>query len=426
MKSRPQRASLSYLCLIVLAACSKSAPPPPPPQVAVMTAHMQSVPLERQFVGRLSAYYSANVTARVSGVLLRRKYTEGAPVRTGQVLFEIDPVFYRAQLNNDLALLAEDQATYVNDRITAMRNRKLLPVGSVSQQTVDNSDAAERSAAAKVKADEATVETARVSLNYTHVTSPISGIAGQQQVTAGAVVGSSTSDTGGSGTLLTTVQQIDPMYVNFTISSADLATLQQSQTRGSVDLTQQNQTSVQIGLPNRTAYGTAGTLDFSDITVNAATGSINMRALVANPQRRLLPGMYVTLTVNFGQQNNVYLIPQQAVQRDTVGGYVMVVNGDGKVGRKDVEANNSLGNNWVVTRGLTDGDQIIVTGVQMVREGAPATTVAWQPPAPASGAAADSAASMAPAAAAPPAASASGPAAAPASTASSASAGAAQ
>ncbi|MGA7782098.1 MAG: efflux RND transporter periplasmic adaptor subunit [Paraburkholderia sp.] len=425
MKPRPQRASLSYLCLIVLAACSKPAPTPPPPQVSVMTAHMQSVALERQFVGRLSAYYSANVTARVSGVLLRRNYTEGAPVRTGQVLFEIDPVFYRAQVNNDLAVLAEDQATYVNDHITAARNRKLLPVGSISQQTVDNSDAAERSAAAKVKADEAAVETAKVSLNYTRVTSPISGIAGQQQVTAGAVVGSSTSDSGGSGTLLTTVQQIDPMYVNFTISSSDLATLQQSQTRGSIDLTQQNQTTVQIGLPNRTSYGTAGTLDFSDITVNAATGSINMRALVANPQRHLLPGMFVTLTVNFGQQNNVYLVPQQALQRDTVGGYVMVVNADGKVGRKDVEANNSLGNNWVVTRGLTDGDQIIVTGVQMVKEGAPAKTVAWQPPA-SSAAAADSAASGAPAAAAPPAASASGPAAAPASTASSASAGMAQ
>lgn len=424
MKPRPQRASLSYLCLIVLAACSKPAPTPPPPQVSVMTAHMQSAPLERQFVGRLSAYYSANVTARVSGVLLRRNYTEGAPVRTGQVLFEIDPVFYRAQVNNDLAVLAEDQATYVNDHITAARNRKLLPVGSVSQQTVDNSDAAERSAAAKVKADEAAVETAKVSLNYTRVTSPISGIAGQQQVTAGAVVGTSTSDSGGSGTLLTTVQQIDPMYVNFTISSADLATLQQSQTRGSVDLTQQNQTTVQIGLPNHTSYGTAGTLDFSDISVNAATGSINMRALVANPQRHLLPGMYVTLTVNFGQENNVYLIPQQAVQRDTVGGYVMVVNADGKVARKDVEANNSLGNNWIVTHGLADGDQVIVIGVQMVREGAPAKTVAWQPPAAASGAASatapDSAASMAPAA------SASGPAAAPASTASSASAGAAQ
>jgi membrane fusion protein (multidrug efflux system) len=381
MKSRSQRSALSYLCLIVLAACSKSTPPPPPTQVAVVKAQSQSVPLERQFVGRLSPYYSANVTARVSGVLLRRNYTEGSQVRAGQLLFEIDPVFYRAQLNNDLALLAEDQATYVNDHITAVRNRKLLPVGSVSQQTVDNSDAAERSAAAKVKADEATVETARVSLNYTRVTAPIGGIAGQQQVTAGAVVGNSTSDTGGSGTLLTTVQQINPMYVNFTISSADLATLQDSQSAGSVDLSQQSHTTVRIALPNRASYGTAGTLDFSDVTVNAATGSVNLRALVANPQRRLLPGMYVTLTVNFGQQNNVFLIPQQAVQRDTVGAFVFVVNANNKVGRKDVVATDSLGNNWVVTQGLADGDQIIVTGVQMVREGAPVKVVAWQAPA---------------------------------------------
>jgi len=398
MKSRPQRASLSYLCLIVLAACSKPAPPPPPPQVAVVKAHMQSVPLERQFVGRLSPYYMANVTARVSGVLLRRNYTEGSQVRAGQLLFEIDPVFYRAQLNNDLALLAEDQATYVNDHITAVRNRKLLPVGSVSQQTVDNSDAAERSAAAKVKADEAVVASARVSLDYTRVTAPIGGIAGQQQVTAGAVVGNSTSDTGGSSTLLTTVQQIDPMYVNFTISSADLATLQDNQSAGSVDLSQQNHTTVQLALPNRASYGTAGTLDFSDVTVNAATGSVNLRALVANPQRRLLPGMYVTLTVNFGQQNNVFLIPQQGVQRDTVGAYVFVVDANNKVGRKDVVATDSLGNDWIVTRGLADGDQIIVNGVQMVREGAPVKTVVWQPPAAASGAAAASAASPAPAA----------------------------
>jgi membrane fusion protein, multidrug efflux system len=423
MKSRTQRASLPYLCLIlclsVLAACSKSAPPPPPPQVAVVKAQSQSVPLERQFVGRLSPYYSANVTARVSGVLLRRTYTEGSLVRAGQLLFEIDPVFYRAQLNTDLALLAEDQATYVNNHITALRNRKLLPVGSVSQQTVDNSDAAERSAAAKVKADEATVASARVSLNYTRVTAPISGIAGQQQVTAGAVVGSSTSDTGGSGTLLTTVQQLDPMYVNFTISSADLVTLQQSQTNGSVDLQKQNQTTVQIALPNRASYGTPGTLDFSDVTVNAATGAINLRALVANPQRRLLPGMYVTLTVNFGQQNNVFLIPQQGVQRDTVGAYVLMVGADGKAARKDVEATYSYGNNWVVTRGLADGDQIIVSGVQMAREGAPVKTVAWQPPAAASGASA--APSMAPAAPAMPVSS--GPAAASVSAASPASAG---
>jgi membrane fusion protein (multidrug efflux system) len=407
MKSRTQRASLSYLCLIMLAACSKSAPPPPPPQVTVIKVHSQSAPLERQFAGRLSAFYSANVTARVSGVLLRRTYTEGSQVRTGQLLFEIDPAFYRAQLDNDLALLAQDQATYINDRITAARNRKLLPVGSVSQQTVDNSDAAERSAAAKVKADQAAVESAKIALNYTRVTSPISGIAGQQQATAGAVVGTSTSDTGNNGTLLTTVQQIDRMYVNFTISSSDLATLQEAQSNGSVELQQQKQTQVRIGLPNHTQYGTAGTLDFSDVSVNAATGAINMRALVVNSQRRLLPGMYVTLIVDFGRQNNVFLVPQQALQRDTVGAYVFVVGADGKVARKDVEAHDSQGNDWIVTHGLADGDEIIVTGVQMAKEGAPVKTSAWQPPAAASEAAADSAA----AAASAPAASAAAPAA---------------
>lgn len=384
MKSRLERVSLLCLCLIVLAACSKKAPPPPPPQVSTVKVQAQSVPLERRFVGRLSPYYSANVTARVSGVLLKRNYAEGSQVRAGQLLFEIDPTFYRAQLDNDLAILAQDRATYINDHITAERNRKLLPVGSISQQTVDNSDAAERSAAAKVKADEATVQSARISLDYTRVTAPISGIAGQQQVTAGAVVGSSTTDSGGNGTLLTTIQQIDPLYVNFTISSADLATLQQSQTGGTVDLSQQNQVSVRIALPNGAAYGSAGTLDFSDVTVNASTGAVNLRALVANPQRRLLPGMFVSLTVDFGRQNDVFLVPQQALLRDTTGGYMLLVGGDGKVARRDVETVNSLGNNWIVTHGLKDGDEVIVTGVQFAHEGAPVKTVAWQPPAAAS------------------------------------------
>ncbi|BEU26336.1 efflux RND transporter periplasmic adaptor subunit [Paraburkholderia sp. 22B1P] len=400
MKSRLERVSLLCLCVIVLAACSKKAPPPPPPQVSTVKVQAQSVPLERRFVGRLSPYYSANVTARVSGVLLKRNYAEGSQVRAGQLLFEIDPTFYRAQLDNDLAILAQDRATYINDHITAERNRKLLPVGSISQQTVDNSDAAERSAAAKVKADEATVQSARISLDYTRVTAPIGGIAGQQQVTAGAVVGSSTTDSGGNGTLLTTIQQIDPMYVNFTISSADLATLQQSQTGGTVDLSQQNQVSVRIALPNGAPYGSAGTLDFSDVTVNASTGAVNLRALVANPQRRLLPGMFVSLTVDFGRQNNVFLVPQQALLRDTTGGYMLLVGGDGKVARRDVETTNSLGNNWIVTHGLSDGDEVIVTGVQFAHEGAPVKAVAWQPPAAASPASSGAGASSAAAASA--------------------------
>jgi membrane fusion protein (multidrug efflux system) len=335
----------------------------------------------------------------VSGLLQKRVYTEGKDVREGQLLFQIDPTFYKTQLDSDLALLAQDQATYVNDHVTAERNRKLLPVGSVSQQTVDNSDAAERSAAAKVKSDQAVVESARVNLDYTRVTSPISGIAGQQLVTAGAVVGSSVTDTGAGGTLLTTVQQIDPSYVNFTISAADLITMRQAQTTGSVALAKLDKTTVQIGLPDGSQYSRQGTLDFSDISVNATTGAVNLRALVANPQHVLLPGMYVTLTVNLGQQNNVILVPQQALLRDTVGSYVYVVGQDGKVARKDIVTTFNYANSWIVTGGLADDDRVMVSGLQSVHGGEAVNASAWQAPA---------AASAVPAASAPGAASAAG------------------
>ncbi|WP_144153176.1 efflux RND transporter periplasmic adaptor subunit [Paraburkholderia sp. BCC1885] len=399
MKPPPLRMPLLCLGLIALAAlaaCEKTKPSAPPaPKVGFVKVQTQNVPLTRQLVGRLSPYYSANVTARVSGVLLRRVYTEGSQVQQGQLLFQIDPTFYKTQLDNDLALMAQDQATYINDKVTAQRNRTLLPVGSVSQQTVDNSDAAERSALAKVKADEATVESAKVNLAYTRVTSPITGIAGQQLVTQGAVVGSSTSDAGSSGTLLTTVQTIDPVYVNFTISAAELVTLRQAQTSGSVALSQQNHTSVQISLPNGSQYSSVGTLDFSDVAVNATTGAVNLRAVVANREHVLLPGMYVTLTANFGQQNNVILVPQQALQRDTIGAYLLTVGPDNKAVRKDVVADDSDGNNWIITKGLNDGDQVIVSGLQSAREGQPVDPSAWQPPAAASAAAAASAPAVA-------------------------------
>ncbi|CAB3789010.1 Toluene efflux pump periplasmic linker protein TtgA [Paraburkholderia ultramafica] len=343
-----------------------------------MEAEPSNVPLTRSFVGRLSAYYSANVTARVSGVLVKRLYTEGSEVKAGQTLFEIDPAYYQTVLNTDLATLAQDQATYVNDRVTADRYHKLLPIGSVSQQTVDDADAAQRSAAAKVKADEAAVEGARVNLGYTKVTSPITGIAGQQQVTAGAVVGNGTTDAGSGGTLLATVEQIGPLYVNFTISAADLITLKQAQSKGDVALAAQNKTTVQVILPNGTPYDQQGTLDFTDVSVNATTGAVSLRAQIPNPQHQLLPGMYVSLDVDLGQRNDVYLVPQQAIQRDTVGSYAMVVGADGKVVRKDVDTNDSHGSDWIVTGGLAAGDRVIVTGVQSVREGMLAKATPWR------------------------------------------------
>jgi membrane fusion protein, multidrug efflux system len=374
------RSSIVSISLVALFGCGKSDPPPAPPvpHVGVMDAEPSNVPLTRNFVGRLSAYYSANVTARISGVLMKRLYTEGSEVKAGQTLFEIDPTYYKTVLDTDVATLAHDQATYVNARVTADRYHKLLPIGSVSQQTVDDGDAAERSAAAKVKADEAAVEGARVNLGYTKVTSPITGTAGQQQVTAGAVVGNGTNDAGSGGTLLATVEQIDPLYVNFTISAADLITLKQAQTKGDVALAAQNKTTVQVILPNGTPYDHLGTLDFTDVSVNSTTGAVSLRAQIPNPQRQLLPGMYVSLDVDLGQRNDVYLVPQQAIQRDTVGSYAMVVGADGKVVRKDVDANDSYRNDWIVTGGLAAGDRVIVAGVQSVREGMLANATPWR------------------------------------------------
>lgn len=379
MRLSPLRASLLCICLALLGGChGKPPPPPPPPKVGVVTAVVQNVPLHKDMVGRLSSYLSANVTARVSGVLVKRNYKEGSEVRQGQVLFEIDPAFYRAQLNLALGTLASDRATYIDDRIIAERYHKLLPSGFVSQQNVDDADAAERSYAGKVTADQAAVDAARVNLGYTKVTSPISGVSGQQQATVGAVVGSSTADTGSSGTLLTTVDQIDTLYVNFTISAADLVTLRQAQSQGGVALSRQNKTTAQILLPNGGPYDQLAVLDFSDVAVNATTGAVNLRALAPNPQHALLPGMYVTLVVDFGQQNNVVLIPQQALLRDTVGAYVLTVDHTGKVVRKDVSSTDSLGHDAIVTSGLTTGDQVIVTSLQSVQAGGKATAIPWR------------------------------------------------
>jgi membrane fusion protein, multidrug efflux system len=382
MKSPFLRTSFLSIGVATLFGCGKSDPPPapPPPQVGMVQAEPGNVPLTRHFVGRLSAYYSANVTARVSGVLVKRLYAEGSRVSAGQVLFEIDPAWYQTVLNNDTATLAQDQATYTNDHVTAERYHKLLQVGSVSQQTVDDADAAERSAAAKVQADKAAVDGARVNLNYTKVTSPISGIAGQQQVTAGAVVGNGTTDAGAGGTLLTTVEQIDPVYVNFTISAADLVALREEEGNGSVALAAQDKTTVHVVLPGGKSYDRPGTLDFSDVVVNATTGAVNLRAKIPNPKHELLPGMYVSLNVDLGQRNGVFAIPQQAIQRDTAGSYAMVIGQDGKAVRKAVEANDSYQNDWIVTSGLSAGDRVIVSGVQAVHEGTLVSATPWVAP----------------------------------------------
>ena len=366
--------ALACAITVAVAACGKQEmPAPPTPEVGVIQLQAQTVPLQRDMVGRLSAYRSADVRARVAGVLQKRLYTEGADVKAGQPLFQIDPAPLRAVLSQAQGELAAAQATYANAKITAERNRSLIQQQYVSQADLDNAEAAERSAAAAVQQAKAAVETARINLGYASVTAPISGRAGNQQVTEGALVGS------GDVTLLTTVDQIDPLYVNFSMNNSELAQLKASQSKGALELSGNGQSTIEVKLGDGSIYPHNGTLDFSSATVDASTGSVTLRATLPNPEHTLMPGAFVNFQANLGQRNGAYLVPQTALLRDSVGPYLLVVGKDGKVIRRDVTTDGQLHDKWVVSAGLEAGDQIIVEGVQKAKEGSPAKAVPYQP-----------------------------------------------
>ena len=369
---RLHRPLLLACSLLALTACGgkEQAGAPPPPEVGVIEAKPQTVPLTRDLVGRLSPYRSADVRARVAGVLQRRVYQEGSDVREGQVLFEIDPAPLQARLGMARGQLAQAEASYANARSSAERARQLAPQKFVSQNDLDNAISAERTAAAAVESARAAVRTAEIDLGYAKVTAPISGRAGKQQVTEGALVGE------GQATLLTTVDQLDPLYANFSINSNELAQLRGA---ANVSLAGTGNTPVQVVLGNGEVHPEAGTLDFSDTSVDPATGAVTMRAVVPNPGLTLFPGSFVTLKAKLGELRDVYLVPQEAVLRDANGPYVRVIGGDGNVQRKNVTTGGVHDGQWIVSSGLAAGDKVIVSGVQKVMEGAPATATPWQP-----------------------------------------------
>ncbi len=354
--------------LAALSACKGEQAPatPPPPEVGVFTAAVADLPLQRELSGRLSPYRSADVRARVPGVVQKRVYTEGAEVREGDVLFVIDPAQLQAALGTAQASLAQAQANFANAKTAADRARQLAPTQFISQSDIDNALAAERSAAAAVQAGRAAVDAARINLGYATVRAPISGIAGKQQVTEGALVGQ------GTATLLTTVDQVDPLYVNFSISVSELERIR------SAVATRDGEAEVVVRLPDGREHPQRGVLDFTSDVVDPATGAVSLRARIPNPDKRLLPGTYVTLVATLGTQPGVFAIPQAAVLRDANGPYVLVVGSDGKVARKNVQAASASGGNWIVTEGIAAGDQVIVAGVQKVRPDAPAKAVPWQ------------------------------------------------
>lgn len=350
----------------LLVACDKKGGPPPQQsvEVTVVTAKAQAVPLTRELVGRLSATRSADVRARVAGVLQKRLYKEGSTVTAGQAMFQIDPAPLRATLAGAEASLAQAQAAATNAAVTAKRNRELAPGGLVSRSALDDSEAAERSTAAQVLQAKAALETARINLGYATVTSPISGRSGQQRVTEGALVGQ------GEATLLTTVEQIDPIYVNFDQPAAEIEQLRRQQTAGTVKLVDGNSARVTVLFQDGTPYPQEGTLDFSDFSVNPTTGALAFRAVVPNSDRRLLPGMYVNLRLMMGELSRAFLVPQAGLQRDAQGPFVRVVGADSKIVQKRVESDLAVGGNWIVTSGLADGDQLVVSNFAKARPGA--------------------------------------------------------
>jgi membrane fusion protein, multidrug efflux system len=268
------------------------------------------------------------------------------------------------------AALAQAQANATNAHVAAERARGLIAGGLVSRSDLDNAEAAERSTAAAVQQARAAVGAARINLSYATVTAPIAGRAGQQGVTEGALVGA------GTPTLLTTVEQIDPIYVNFDQPAVDIERLRRAQTAGSVSL-EHDRAGVELTLADGAAYAHRGTLDFRDLSVDPATGAVALRALVPNPEHQLLPGMFVGVRLISGVVRHAFLVPQAGLQRDATGPYVLTVGPDAKVVQKRVMVEALQGPAWIVTDGLADGDRVIVSGTQSVRPGAAVAAVPY-------------------------------------------------
>jgi membrane fusion protein (multidrug efflux system) len=349
----------------LLSACGGSAPPSTgaAPEVTVVTVHRTSVPLAVDLPGRTSAHLVAQVRARVDGIVLRRDFTEGSEVKAGQRLYQVDPAPFVAALNSAEAAVQKAEATLASTTALAERFRVLVAENAVSKQEYDNAVAGKGQSAADLATAKAAVELAKINLGYTSVVSPITGISGISIVTQGAYVQAA------GATLMTTVQQIDPIYVDLTQSSVEGLQLRRDVATGTLRMSGPGEASVKLFLEDGTEYPHAGKLQFTDITVDQGTGSVTVRAIFPNPRRVLLPGMYVRARIDEGV-NEAILVPQVGVTHDPQGqATALVVGADDKVARKTLRVRGARGSQWIVDGGLDDGDRVIVAGLQRVLAG---------------------------------------------------------
>ena len=377
---------LALACAMTVGACggkgdapaASGAPKMPPVQVGVVKATPGDVGLVTELPGRVEAVRTAQIRARSAGILQERLFREGSEVKAGQLLFKIDAAPYAAALESARATLARAEANWTQASAQLERLRPLVAANAVSKQDFVNAEASQKAALADVAAGKAAVRQAEINLSYTAVTSPISGRIGRAMVTEGALVGQ------GEATQLALVQQINPVYVNFTQSSTDVLNLRRALESGQLKRAAGAQAaSVRVMLADGSEYPLPGKLLFTDLSVDPSTGQVTLRAEVPNPKGELLPGLYVRVRVEQAQASNAITLPQQAVTRTQQGDSVNVVSDDGKVTPRNVKVTMAQNTRWLVQEGLQAGEQVMVDGFQklmMLPPGTPVQAVPWQPP----------------------------------------------
>ena len=344
------------------------------PEVSVVTMQPERVTIITELPGRTSAYLVAEVRPQVNGIIQKRFFTEGSDVKAGELLYQIDPATYEAAYAGSKAALARAEANVISIRNRVDRYKELVTINAVSQQEYDDVTAALKQAEADIEANKAATETSRINLAYTRVTASITGRTGKSNVTVGALV------TANQPTPLTVIQQLDPIYVDATQSSANLLNLKRNLAAGRIKGGSPDQARVKLLLEDGTPFPLEGTLKFSDVTVDPSTGSFVLRVVFPNPKHMLLPGMYARALVQEGVMDNAILAPQQGVSRDPKGNPVaLIVDAEGKVQQRIITVDRAMGDKWLVSSGLGAGDQLIVEGIQKVRPGASVKAVPFDP-----------------------------------------------
>ena len=362
----------SILMLISLGGCdelpwggpNKTAQSMAAPEVQVLAMQPQRVVFTTEIAGRTAPFRIAEVRPQVSGIIQSRNFEEGADVTEGSTLYQIDPATYQAEYDSAKAALARAEANVLPLRLKRNRFKDLISVSAVSKQEYEDADAALKQAIADVAVQKAAVKTAAIRLDYTRVNAPISGRAGLSTVTAGALV------TANQGEALTTIQQLDPIYVDVTQSSTEMLRLRRAMASGQLKA-DEGQAVVRLTLEDGTPYAHEGRLQFTDVTVDRSTGMVTLRAIFPNPDKELLPNMYVRAELVEGVSETAMLAPQRAVLRDANGNAsVYVVTADNKIEQHPIKVSRTSGDKWIVTSGIEPGERIVIEGLQRIRPGA--------------------------------------------------------